>query len=279
MDSIKFNRALNEMKEAHPDDIALIEGIQQLFNRDVEVISDRSRKALRQFPMQFTQRISRGGGEWTTQLHMWADCQVEDLLKIDPLYLTARNSDDETVLMSLLLAAMGKYTQQVNYDLIQKILDKNMNYVALTRPGDESSKTEGSAWNEKDLEGRSALDYLADFATGTGMFEGSGPDDQVREMLEKFAEEPQEAPETDQVIDETFDEGKAQAEIQHSEQEIDRTTETNPEEIPVPGTETEEKQVEIVQKTPDSEESGAEVKKIDKKQLIDALLTLGSDLP
>ena len=40
--------------------------------------------------------------------------------------LTCTDSTGETVLHALVFAATGKFTQQVDYDFIRKMLDKNM---------------------------------------------------------------------------------------------------------------------------------------------------------
>lgn len=164
MDNIEFNRRLNGLKDAYPNDIPLIETVQTLFNKKVVVITDAERRALYRFPMQFIQRIPIGDGEWTTRLHIWADMQLEDLLHIDPMMLTAKNSYGDSVLLSLIMAACGRFTQQVNYDLIQKILSANMSYVSLTVPGDKNSAEEGNAWDGTDFKGTTPMDYLIDMA-------------------------------------------------------------------------------------------------------------------
>ena len=121
MDKRELNRRINGLKDAYPKELALIEGIQDLFNRKIEVISEKNKMALRQFPMQFTRRISLGDGEWTTTLHMWADNLVDTLLEIDPLILTCTDSTGESVLHALVFAATGKFTQRVDYDFIKKL--------------------------------------------------------------------------------------------------------------------------------------------------------------
>ena len=164
MNALDVNEELNNLKDKYPGDVALVESVQNLFNKET-------------FPMQFTKRIPTSSGEWTTQLHIWADNQVPALLDIDPIILTARNSDGETVLMSLLMAATGRFTQQVNYALIKKILDTDMQFEYLTEPMDENSVETGNVWDEEDLDHKTALQYLADFAKGTGPFLGTGGDD------------------------------------------------------------------------------------------------------
>ena len=166
MDKREFNMRLNGLKDAYPSELTLIEGIQQVFNKQLDVISDTNRIALRRFPTQFTRRIAKGAGDWTTQLHMWADNLVPEMLEVDPLTLTCSDSDGNTVLHSLVQAATGKFTQQVDYDFVQKLLDKNMDYVEMARPNDLASKVEGSAWLQKDALGKTPIDYLVDFARG-----------------------------------------------------------------------------------------------------------------
>lgn len=233
MDGVAVNEELNNIKDRFPEETALVESVQKLFNKEVQIISDRSIRALKAFPMQFTKRIPTADGEWTTQLHIWADNQVAELLDIDPLVLTARNSDGECVLMSLLMAATGRFTQQVNYPLIQKILDKDMQFQYLTEPGDESSVQTGNVWDEEDLDHKTPLEYLADFAKGTGVFGGCGQDPLVRQMLENFADrpEPDNGP-GKPLSDPNFDEEQAKKAIEQSEAQIATTAETNPQNIP-----------------------------------------------
>lgn len=185
MDKREFNMRLNGLKDAYPSELTLIEGIQQVFNKQLDVISDTNRIALRRFPTQFTRRIAKGAGDWTTQLHMWADNLVPEMLEVDPLTLTCSDSSGSTVLHSLVQAATGRFTQQVDYDFIQKLLDKNMDYVEMARPNDLASKVEGSAWLQKDALGKTPIDYLVDFASGE---EGDMPDERLMGMLSRFGE-------------------------------------------------------------------------------------------
>lgn len=187
MDKREFNRRLNGLKDAYPSELPLIEGIQDLFNKRLEVISAANAHALLYNPVQFISPVRTSMGEWTTQLHIWADNLVEQLLMIDPLMLATKDSSGSTVLHSMVMAATGKFTQMMNYDYIQKMLDKNMSFVHLTIPNDPTSKTEGNAWMEKDPYGKTAMDYLIDIANGeeTGM-----PDDQLAAMLQEFSATP-----------------------------------------------------------------------------------------
>lgn len=194
MDKRELNRRINGLKDAYPEELALIEGIQDLLNKKVEVISEKNRQALRQFPMQFTRRVDLGDGEWTTTLHMWADNMVDTLLEIDPLILTCTNSRGETVLHALVFAATGRFTQMVNYDLIQKMLEKNMSFIEMTVPNNVNSKVEGNAWVCKDALQKTPMDYLVDFANGDG---DAAPDERLQQMLYDFGSTPAMEPPVD----------------------------------------------------------------------------------
>lgn len=187
MDKRELNRRINGLKDAYPDELVLIEGIQDLLNKKIEVISEKNRHALRQFPMQFTRRINLGNGEWTTTLHMWADNLVDTLLEIDPLVLTCSDSSGETVLHSLVLAATGKFTQRVDYEFIQKMLDKNMSYIEMTIPNNVNSKVESNAWMAKDALQKTPMDYLVEFANGDAE---NPPDERLQQMLLDFGNTP-----------------------------------------------------------------------------------------
>jgi len=194
MDKRELNRRINGLKDAYPEELALIEGIQDLLNKKVEVISEKNRQALRQFPMQFTRRVDLGDGEWTTTLHMWADNMVDTLLEIDPLILTCTNSRGESVLHALVFAATGRFTQMVNYDLIQKMLEKNMSFIEMTVPNNVNSKVEGNAWVCKDALQKTPMDYLVDFANGDG---DAAPDERLQQMLYDFGSTPAMEPPVD----------------------------------------------------------------------------------
>jgi hypothetical protein len=194
MDKRELNRRINGLKDAYPEELALIEGIQDLLNKKIEVISEKNRQALRQFPMQFTRRVDLGDGEWTTTLHMWADNMVDTLLEIDPLILTCTNSRGESVLHALVFAATGRFTQMVNYDLIQKMLEKNMSFIEMTVPNNVNSKVEGNAWVCKDALQKTPMDYLVDFANGDG---DAAPDERLQQMLYEFGSTPAVEPPVD----------------------------------------------------------------------------------
>jgi hypothetical protein len=125
---------------------------------------------------------------------MWADNMVDTLLEIDPLVLTCTNSKGETVLHALVFAATGRFTQMVNYDLIQKMLEKNMSFIEMTVPNNVNSKVEGNAWVCKDALQKTPMDYLVDFANGDG---DAAPDERLQQMLYDFGSTPAMEPPVD----------------------------------------------------------------------------------
>lgn len=232
INKLAFNYRLNELKDKNPQSTTLIEAIQVEFNKTIELISPTTRRALLQFPMQFIQRIPTSHGEWTTQLHVWADNQLEDLLRIDPIILTAKNSNGDTVLHNLVHAAIGKFTQQVNYDLVEKILTTDLNYTELETPGDPDSAVPGNAWYETDLEGNTPMEYLYNRAASDGEYKDAEPDNQLMALIDRYAEM---ALDTNDDVEpppvDTFDEEAAQEDIVENEAERDQSLETDPREI------------------------------------------------
>ena len=128
MDKRAFHVLLNELKDQNPDSFDLLESIQGTFEKEVEAISDSERRALKTFPVQFIPRIPTDRGEWTTKLHIWAENGIADILSVNPLMLAHKNSYGDTVLMCLISAATGTFTEVVNYDLIKKILNTDFSY-------------------------------------------------------------------------------------------------------------------------------------------------------
>ena len=182
-----MNYKLNELKNARPNDKAIIEAFQVAMNK-ADIISPTSRRALLKFPMQFVQPIRTSDGEWTTQLHIWAGRQLHDLLMLDPIVLTAKDSNYEPVLKTLIKAALGQQTQTINYPLIEELFQKDMNYKAVTVPGDMENTEPGNAWFETDVEGKTVAEFLYEFASGEGEFKGNPPDAQLLRMFSKYAE-------------------------------------------------------------------------------------------
>jgi len=230
-----LNYKLNELKDSRPGDRALIEAIQAEINGKVDVISPSTRKSLLQFPIQFTQRIRTSSRDWTTQMHQWADYQLKELLMIDPIYLTTSDSDDECVLKRLVKAALGlTMTQQVNYDLIEKLFQKNMKYSALTVVADPDSAEGGNAWFERDLDGKTVIEYLYDFANGEGEFSGQEPDERILDMFDKYAETALAMPdETLEADTSKVDPEEDQENVIQAQEERDHGIPTNAADVPV----------------------------------------------
>ena len=187
MDKRTFHTLLNDLKDTHPEQFELLESIQQNFEKEVKPISDTDSRALRTYPVQFVLRKKLDDGEWTTQLHTWAENGVPELLSIDPMILTLKNSYGDTVLMSLLSSALGKFTEKVNYDLIEKILDTDLSYEEMTKDGNNESIEIKNALDEQDVNGNTLIDWLIDFAYGRGIYQGHHPDEYLIEVLKNFA--------------------------------------------------------------------------------------------
>lgn len=185
MDKRGFNYELNKLKDAYPDKLILIEGIQRAFNRDVPSISRENLFALYQNPAQFMLKKPLPDGRWTTQLHEWADNGVEDLLNINPIFLGAKNSLGDTVLMNLVEYAIGKTTEQINFDLLKKILENPLVFEYKT--GEDEEMCQASVWDIKDVTGRSPIDYLSDMASGTGTCQGCEPITELAPLIAEWA--------------------------------------------------------------------------------------------
>lgn len=241
-----LNYKLNELKTKRPEDRALIEALQSEITKKVQIISPDTRKSLLQFPIQFTQCIRTSSRDWTTQLHKWADYQLHDLLMIDPIYLTTGDSDNECVLKHLVKAALGlTMTQTVNYELLEELFQKDMNYSAMTVAGDPDSIQPGNAWFEPDLDGKSVIEYLYDYASGEGEFSGHGRDERLLGMFDQYAEKALSMPDEklpDADFDESVDPEEEQKAVMQAEEAREKSTATNPEDVPLAtdGTENEE---------------------------------------
>lgn len=185
MDKRGFNTELNRLKDLFPDKLILIEGIQRAFNRDVPSISRENLFALYQNPAQFMMKKALPDGRWTTQLHEWADNGVEDLLNINPIYLGAKNSLGDTVLMNMVEYAIGKTTEQINFDLLKKLLENPLVFEYKT--GEDEEMCRASVWDIKDVTGRTPIDYLSDMASGTGTCKDCEPITEIAPMIAEWA--------------------------------------------------------------------------------------------
>lgn len=184
-----LNYKINEIKTKFPKELPLIEAIQQDLNANAQILTPIAKKALLTFPIQYVQKIRTSDGEWTTQLHTWADHQVPELLRIDPIILTTHDSNGDCVLKRLVMAACGlTQTQIVNYKLIEEMLGTDMNYQEVKIPGDTENTEPGNAWYERDMDGKTVFEYLYSFAEGEGEFEGRGEDVRLLGLIDKYAE-------------------------------------------------------------------------------------------
>ena len=240
-----FNIMLNELKARKPEDKALIEAMQNEITNKVQIISPETRKSLLQFPIQFTQKIRINGRDWTTQLHKWADYQLHDLLMLDPIYLTTTDSNNDCVLKHLVMAALGlTMTRVVNYELIEELFQKDMNYAAMTVAGDPESTEPGNAWYEPDLEGKSVIEFMYDFAVGEGQFQGKPRDEKLLGMFDTYAERALTMPDEDLEadFDENADPAEDQKAVMQAEAERENSNATDPNDIPLAtdGTQNEE---------------------------------------
>ena len=186
-DTRKFHVFLNRLKDENPSDFGLIESIQKKFETDIETISAEEKKALKQFPVQFVKRIPQDDMGWTSQLHIWGEQSVSDLLSLDPVLLAFKNGYGDTVLMSLIGAATGMYTEKVDYPLIKKILKTDFTYEDVEKDLEgKESITEKNVLDETDINGQTPLDFLIEFAYATGNYEGMQPDIKLQEILKTY---------------------------------------------------------------------------------------------
>lgn len=185
MDKRGFNKELNRLKDIYPDKLILIEGIQRAFNRDEPSISRENLLALYQNPAQFMMKKVLPDGKWTTQLHEWADNGVEDLLNINPIYLGAKNSYGDTVLMNMVEYAIGKTTEQINMDFLKKLLENPLVFEYKTSEDEEMCRS--SVWDIKDITGRTPIDYLSDMASGTGTCKDCDAIPELAPMIAEWA--------------------------------------------------------------------------------------------
>ena len=187
MDKRAFHTLLNDLKDRNPDQFDLLESIQDTFDKSIKPITDSEIRALKTFPIQFIPRIETEDGEWTTKLHNWAENGVYELVDIDPMILTHKNSLGDSVLMSLVSAATGAFTETVNYDLIKKILNTDFSYEEKEASADKEQIIVKNAIDEVDIYGQTVIDYLIDFAYGAGKYAGQAPDLQLQQLLTDFS--------------------------------------------------------------------------------------------
>jgi len=187
-DKRKFHYFLNQIKDENPNLIELIESIQDEFDTKIDVISKDELKALKQYPIQFVKKVQQEKGEWTSQLHIWAEQCVPEIVDLDPIFLGFKNSVGDSVLMSLILGATGAYTEKVNYNLIKKVLNTDFSYEDVEKDDEGNDEISiKNVFDETDLNGKTVIDYLIDFAFGVGPFKGTATNEQLQDLLRDFA--------------------------------------------------------------------------------------------
>ena len=210
MDKRPFLAYLNTLKDRYPSEISMIESIQNTFDNEFKAISNAEKMALRTLPEQFLKRIkSDDGNDWTTQLHIWGEQCVPDLLKLDPSYLAFKNSKGDTVLMSLMAGATGAFKEQIDYDLIRKILNTNLDYEDIDKDSDGNQIfVLKNPLDETDINDQTPIEYLVDFAYSTGEYEGHSPDDELINIIEEWTSQYKEDDEVEdepssEIVDDT----------------------------------------------------------------------------
>ena len=188
IDKRTFHYFLNQIKDEYPNYLNLVESIQDKFEKEVKPITKNELKALKQYPIQYVKKIELEEGEWTSQLHIWAEQCVPEILDLDPIYLAFKNSAEDSVLMSFIIGCTGAYTENIDYQLINKLLNKDLSYEDMEKENGEDNIVIKNAFDEKDLNGKTVIDYLIDFAYGIGDFEGESEDKKLKYLLNKFAE-------------------------------------------------------------------------------------------
>jgi len=167
--------------DEQPGNVSLIESIKEVFLESVEPITKSELKALNDFPVQFVDKVSTEDG-WTTQLHIWAEQGVDELINLDPIYFITKDSDGDTILSSIIKGALGLYTDMVDYPLLDDILSKDFNYEIFE--GDQLVIK--NALDELNSDSENSLDIIVDFAWSQGEYEDTEEDPKLQEMLKEF---------------------------------------------------------------------------------------------
>ena len=215
IDKRKFHHFLNNLKDEHTEQVELLEVIQKDFEKKVDGISSNELKALKRYPIQYVKRIQLKDGEWTSQLHIWAEQCVPQILDLDSVFLAYKNSVGDSVLMSFIVGCTGSYTETVNYELIQKALDTDLSYEDIEKDeNQEETVTIKNALDEKDLNGQTVLEYLINFAYAVEQFVNTEPDEQLQEILKDFSQLRKKQVAEEQSIQKDRDNQKAEEDAQ-----------------------------------------------------------------
>lgn len=184
-----FYNLIGCLQENFPDHNGLLESVMGKFDSLFESISKTELKALKRFPVQFIYRVPEldGSGEWTSKLHIWAEQGVKDVLNVDPIILSFKNSSGDTVLMSFIKGSLGSLLNKPNYENIRFALSKDYNY---TNPIKNEDGTDGSeemnVMDITDIENYTPLDHIIDVAYAQNDYVGESEDPELQQILEEY---------------------------------------------------------------------------------------------
>lgn len=180
---------ISQAREKFPENGALIEVISEKLNSVFKPITPKQRLALRRFPVQYVNKIPQEDGEWTSQLHIWAELGVLDILDLDPIFLSFKNSYGDTVLMSFFRGATGSLTDKMDYNLIKLALSKDYRFLEpIPREDGSVEFEENDPIEDLDYFNQTPLDYLIDIAYADGDYAGEMPDTQLQSILDGYLE-------------------------------------------------------------------------------------------
>lgn len=187
-DKRHFYNILRIAKNLYPEKTTLVESIKDKFDALFESITPRQKMALKAFPTQYVKRIHQDDGGWTSQLHIWAEEGVKDILNLDPHLLSYKNSNGETILMCYCIGATGTLTGFINHDAIEDMLYRDFSYdMEKQGPNGEAILEKKNVLDEEDFFGQTILDQLIDIAYATGDYSNDLPDDRLQNILEEFS--------------------------------------------------------------------------------------------
>jgi len=220
IDKRKFHYFLNQVKDTHPNNFALIESIQDEFEDKVEPLTKEEKKALKTYPIQYVKAKELEQGEWTSQLHVWAEQCVPEILELDPIYLAYKNSAGDSVLMSFIVGCTGAYTEKLDYHLLNKLLNTDLSYEEIEKDGENDEIVMNNVFDEKDLNNQTPIDYLIEFAYGIGQFKGEEKDEKLKYLLKKFAENESKQKEEQEKLEQEVEESEPEEEISEMDEDM-----------------------------------------------------------
>jgi len=218
-DNRKYLHYLNCLESEKPELASITEAIKSAFLESVDPISKTEVKALKEFPVQYIDKIDTDD-DWTTQLHIWAEQGVDELLDIDPIYFVVRDSNRDTMLSSLVKGALGLYTDMVDYVLIKNILDTDFTYEDLDENEDIVIK---NALDCDNGNGDNSLDILVDYAWSQDQYENTDEDIKLQDILKEFASNYNETKvEIEEMTEESEDEPEDESEDESTVDDSDK---------------------------------------------------------